>query len=368
MALSQYLNTAPQVVEITIPTGATSATATISAVSSLAAILWCGFTTDNTGATGNSIFPRIELTNSTTVTAYRNTSSATLTVTVRGVVLDPAGSLSATPFVSSVQHGTIDLSGVQTSNTATITTVDLTRSTVIYQGYTMGGGGGNVNSSTCYLDLQDASTVRARRASSGLVTMRVGFSVWEFDASVIQSVQEILITLANANQEDITTVSSVDPANTMLFFGGNNSAGGAIWSSCMHRAQLTAPTQVTTGRIGTGAGTRNIALTLVELVPGIIQKIQTGGTNISTSTPVDQSIATINEQNTAAYLSGQYCALNTLGADNVFCTVKLQDDDTLRIQKTGTVNLSNAGWEVAQFTPPATAYIKGGNILGANIL
>lgn len=75
---------------ITIGTGATSNTATITSVNTAKSVVhFLGFTTTwTTTYRGDRTFPRVALTNATTVTAFRDSSDATFTVTVGYCVVE----------------------------------------------------------------------------------------------------------------------------------------------------------------------------------------------------------------------------------------------------------------------------------------
>ena len=106
-----------QKVAITIASGSTSNTATISSVTTSNAILLFNGNTTTQTTDYSSGTARIELTNGTTVTAYRGASNSD-TVTIYGTVIE-----FNTGYLNSVQSGTVALSTSQTTNTATISTV-----------------------------------------------------------------------------------------------------------------------------------------------------------------------------------------------------------------------------------------------------
>ena len=180
--MTQYVNSV-QHVSITIPTGAVSATATISSVGSLAFLMFNGF---RTNAPSNTLyaFPRIELTNSTTVTVYRNASSGVYSVTVDLSVVDATSNL-----VSSVQRGTISIATSTLSNTATISSVTAANTAITLLGYT------STQASLAYPSLEpllslSGTTLTAQRITSAATSMVVGYQVIEFNSlALAQNVQ-----------------------------------------------------------------------------------------------------------------------------------------------------------------------------------
>ena len=118
---------------ISIGTGQSSNTATITAVDTNNAYVEFGGFGGDVGQLASSGLNKgpvtLYLTNSTTVTAQRDTTGTTDAVTVPYQVIEYYPG-----FLKSVQRGTITLAGVA-SNTATITSVDTAKSYVIFGGW-----------------------------------------------------------------------------------------------------------------------------------------------------------------------------------------------------------------------------------------
>lgn len=109
--------------------GVTSATATVTAVVlANAVLLYNGRSNNNAAATSAAGYPRLTLTNTTTVTATRNTAQAGA-MPVAWVLIEYYPNI-----LKSCQYGTVSL-GAGTSATATITSVDTTKAHVINLGW-----------------------------------------------------------------------------------------------------------------------------------------------------------------------------------------------------------------------------------------
>lgn len=107
-----------------IASAAGSGTATITAVDTAnATVVFLGFSEDTNTDPGN-FFPRVSLTNATTVTATRSATP------VPAVVLSFVVIEWAPGILRSIQTGTIALAAVST--TATITAVDTTKTLLIF--------------------------------------------------------------------------------------------------------------------------------------------------------------------------------------------------------------------------------------------
>lgn len=332
-----------QQVAITIGTGATSNTATISAVdTSKSVIIWNGFNTDHTGSSAAEVFTRIALTNATTVTASRNTSSGSFSVIVRATVVEFTSSM-----VNSVQAGTIAFNTSQTSNTATITSVNTSYATVLWLGAITDYTSNSANTVLSSVQLTNATTVTANRNTAGGTNMTVGYMVVEFQAAVIQSIQPRAVTLATNATSSTDTISSVSTGNTLLLHNGST-AVSANWANAFYYTSLAGSTSVTLARTGTSSTSRTIYYTVLEFVSGVLNSLQRSTTAIS-GTSADTTITGVNTAKTLCNWCGQH-TLNTASQyQNIFATAKLLDATTVRGEKNSTSTSSTASWEAVEF-------------------
>ena len=164
-----------------VTNGATSGTATIAAVDTAQSVcLPLSFTSPNNTANDvKSSFPKIVLTNGTTVTAtIGGLTGSALTVTVNAVVVEYAPGV-----LKSVQTGSIAVASA-TSNTATITSVDTSKSVLIHNMMTSD----DANTGVAFrpdqiqhrLALTNATTITATRGTAGTVTVTVPFTIMEY--------------------------------------------------------------------------------------------------------------------------------------------------------------------------------------------
>lgn len=155
-----------QQLEITIDAGETVEAVTISeVVMANTVLLWGGF---RVPVDTSNTYPRVELTNTTTVTANRGPdTSYNCYITVTVVEFETGG-------IESIQRGTITIEGAAYENTTTILEVDTTKAVVLYLGALSDTAG---NSAICRVTLTDSTTVTAARPATGATTV-VGFEVW----------------------------------------------------------------------------------------------------------------------------------------------------------------------------------------------
>lgn len=357
---------------ITIPTGATSQTYTLSnTLSDLtrATIEWGGYTTTYTGSDGGQFFSSLEITDSTTVTARRGESDATFTVTVYGTVVQYSSLL-----MDRVQRGTVVVANGTTSGTASVTTMGALSSLKTCGFYTTTDTGGmGFNTNFCRLDKQDATTIRARRSTLSVnTTVNNPFVLKEWNSATVESVQAIDITLTGTNTTDTFSLSgngysSVVRERTLIDFSGQTSSLAGFGGSSSVVSLIDNDTIEIKRTTGTSA-TRMFNFDLVQLKSGVIQSIQRGLTTISSSSPATIPITPVD---TARSFFG-WCnqtGLAGIKPDDLFLAQKMKSDGTAEEVYKNTLTTTLVGsWEVYQLFAPATVQINGANILGANIL
>lgn len=275
--------------EITIGTSATSNTATISSVNTgMSAVFFAGFNTTHTGTSIREFWPRVELTNSTTVTAFRDTSSASQTVTLRGTIVEFDAAC-----VNSVQHGTVTISSGNTSGTATISSVTTSLSAVMYLGATMSTTTTSYAVAHARIDLTNATTITANRAGSSTAVLTVGYCVVEFNASAVASIQQRVVTISATSTSTDDTISSVNTGRTLLLYAGVNCNTSTL-ATYYYNLELTGIATVTLRRTGTGSTTRTINYTVVEFAPGVVASLQRGSTVVASVASNDGSITSVD--------------------------------------------------------------------------
>lgn len=239
---------------ITIASGASTNTATISSVDTNNSFaLWLGSTASDAAIAAN-YFSTIRLTDATTVTAERGTTPA-LSVTLGFCVvqLDPS------VFVS-IQRRSITVSDNSLTFTDTISAVDTTKSVVIFNGYSSP----TIGSAGLYrLELTDATTITGSRTVTTTGDRTVQCLVLEFESALVTSKQAGTIAVSGA-VSNTATITSVDTAKAALFFGFA-SANGTTLSSNTGRATLTNATTVTAAR-GVNNGTFTATYQVIEML------------------------------------------------------------------------------------------------------
>ena len=350
---STYLSTATsyiksiQQVSITIGSGATSNTATITSVDTTKAwVIFLGETSTTVSSDNNRYdFCRVELTNATTVTAYRDTSN-TGSVTVNAFIVEATSNL-----VTNIRAGTISLSGASTG-TATISSVVTSRSAVFYLGMTTNATGTTPATAIGGVTLTNSTTVTANAATG--VTGVVGFIVVEFAAAAIQSVQQFANAYTTSNTTDTQTITSVVQNNSMIAWGGGIFNSTSNWEE-PYSIQLTSSTNVNLVRQSGNTSTRTPYYTVIEFASGVLNSaVQRGILTIAAgNTSNTASISSINtSKGFANYVGGPtFSGTGTGGVTDTINSMTLTNATTITLQR-ATSNASRssaAGYEAVEF-------------------
>lgn len=330
--------TSIQAFEITIATGNTTNTATISSVdTSLSWIWWCGEEISG-GTASNTIRARATLTNATTVTATRGASSASDTVTIRGYVLEAKSTL-----IASVQQGTVSIANGASTGTATVSAT--TNGVVFFLHTSSASSSSSAVNFEYTVDLSGTTVTATRNSSTGAMTL--GYVVVDFQSAVIQSIQTRSVTMATSATTVNDTISAVTMANAMIVWNGVFTAISSE-SDYNYRLAMTTTTNVALTRTGTSTTTRTVKYTVLEFVSGVVNSIQRGTTAIASAQSADTSISTVN---TAKSLMAWASFSTTASApSSSFATGKILDSTTVRCQKgVASTVTSTPAWEIVEF-------------------
>ena len=122
-------------------------------------------------------------------------------------------------LIKSIQAGTVAMTNAQTSNTATITTVNTANTVLIYLGSNYNNDAdADASRYDGYLQLTNATTITGTRVTAN-ATLTIAFMVLEFWPGIIKSNQlgTINTGAATSNTE---TITAVRVAKTVVFYLG----------------------------------------------------------------------------------------------------------------------------------------------------
>lgn len=207
-----------QHLQIVVTAGNTSQAQTINAVNmSYSTTLLNGFILSGTPSIDyKSQTPRIEFTNSTTVTAFIDTAGATnLTAYVCVIEFYPAA-------IVSIQRGTTAYIASDSSKVVAISSVTTARSALFWNGFTTNGGAvPSTNSWRCAITSSTQITWNLNTAAN---SGTLSWCVVEFNSAIINSVQQVSVTSTSAATNSNATISSVTTANCLSLWNGMTTA------------------------------------------------------------------------------------------------------------------------------------------------
>lgn len=327
-----YINSI-QYFTITIATGVTSGTATISSVvANNAQIVWGGLNHGDSGATWDGFGIAVTLTNSTTVTATRNTAE-TNTVTVQGCVVEYV----SLTLNSAIQYGSITLGSSVTSNTATISSVTTANAFVAYLGFNSTDSSTNGAVNFANLTLTNSTTVTATR-TTGTNSVTVFFVVVEYAPGIVKSMQPRSVTISGTSGSTNDTITAVSLNNAFTVYGGTLTNSTSSIDS-MTDIQLTASTTVALTRGYSTSISRTINYTVVEFFDGVLKSIQRQKTSMTTGTSGTSTVSSVNTTKAVVYWNGQNINSSTATLRSALVSDSLTNATTI----TGTRGFSATG-------------------------
>ena len=334
--------------DITVSSGSNSSTATINAVNIKCAVCFFnGWRSADTSLASSEDYPRISLTNATTVTAQTAASNPTTSRVVRYTVVE------FKPFaIKSIQQGIIAISGSNTSATATINAVNTARAFVIHQGQNHSVTQNDYNYNQGKVALTNATTVTASKDSGSNPTLTVGYTVVEFNQFIVKGIQQVTVTIAAAASAGDATISTVNDTAALLVYGGWNVHLAATNDPTRApHVRRTSTTNVRATRNTASTSSIEVNCTVIEFETRWVKSRQANQTQIlagASSTPV--SISTINTAKSMISWLGWNCNLNTGGDDGPYTIAQINSATQMSIERGGVPSIiTTQSWEIMEF-------------------
>jgi len=231
----------------TLASGSTSTTQTITSVGSCSIAINLGWTINGSGMSSVQQAMGLELTNSTTLTGYKDQTSNAITVGYMVADLGAAICTSATNY-KKVLSGNTSATWTQTLSP----TVTANNALLIFNGCTAGSGASNFPSWGTYTTLTNGSTVTGTRTTTGSLSQNCLFMVWDIPGSVLNSAAQEGLADTKTNPSVTNTITSVSTTKTVLTDNGIAPAASAVLQTVRQRTTLTNATTVTTQAIAQG--------------------------------------------------------------------------------------------------------------------
>lgn len=267
-------------------------------------------------------------------------------------------------YIKSIQTGSITIATSATSNTATITGVDTTKSVCFLNGWTTPNDAGDFYRQTCIVELTNATTVTAKRgASDASNTSTVYYTIVEFTSDAVSTVQSGEISMGGGVGSNTATITSVGTSNSICITRGSTIVADFGVTASIGDIQLTNATTVTASRAAINS-TCTVAYTVIEFQPTIVQSLQNIDDTTSTTAAAntDETISAVTTANTGVFVRGRLGA-STFFANNSAFRCQLTSTTNVRFTKVGTdSSVRRLRATVIEFKPLIIKTINRGTI------
>lgn len=329
--------TSIQYVSIAIGSGAASNTATISSVdTSLTTLFYNG--KRSVDGNGNAVEARIELTNSTTVTATRASSAPTSTVTVNACIVTWNSSM-----IQSIQRGTFTHANADGTAKAITLGSSFTQANTFVSllGFSHNRSGSAQPACWPKLELDSASTFTSyvRTAPTSGQDLVVSYEVVEFKSGKVTSVQQAESSGTGTGTSFNVTISSVATTDCILVYRGQTYGSDA--ARFLFNWELTGATTVNFARGFSNSTSRDIAITVVE-IPSVFAGVESTAetTGYATSgTSVAKTVTTYDSTKDIVQWCGEQTSTN-LASANILSSVEPTDATTVTFKRGDTSTMS----------------------------
>jgi len=233
-------------------------------------------------------------------------------------------------IISSIQQMDLTIASSSATGTATITSVDTSRTAVFFSYNNAGAvrqtlGNIDIAGTFCRVSLTNATTVTATRGSASAFSKDIVVTVVEYSAAAVDSVQQGTIAMTNGIVTATDTITSVTTSRSVALFNGDTISANVGDGRARTSVSLTNATTVTATR-GTGtasAHTTTSGYVVIEFAAGITDSVQEFEVTISSGTSATATISSVDTSKTATFPGGMTTpqASNDMGHEYCYCAL-----------------------------------------------
>jgi len=272
-------------------------------------------------------------------------------------------------LIESVEEFVISMADVDTTATATISSVTTARSCVFFSFAWIGGqrqtatttGADNV---TIRIDLTNATTVTATREVS-TQAMTITGTVVQFADGKTDSIQQGTVQIVGNATTNTATISSVTTARSAVLFNGGTTTDtqAADVPSAMMTLSLTNATTVTGVKASSLASTADTNFVVIEFAAGVTNNIQEVNITVAnTASSNTATITSVDTSNTVLFPGGWLApASNWVGTNTAFTTV-LTNATTVTMARNGTSGENQQNVTAVEFVSGELNSVQRGTI------
>lgn len=273
-------------------------------------------------------------------------------------------------IISSIQQVEITIADTDTTGTATISTVDTSRTAVFFS-YGNAGGARQADTTTnvdlvcCRVSLTNATTVTATRGSSGEGVAKVLIcTVVEFTDAAVDSVQQGTVTLTDTNTSNTATISSVTTSRSVVLYNGVSVSADVFEGASSTYVALTNATTVTVTRgIGNATShTLTTGYTVIQFASGVVDSVHPFAITVVSAASATATISSVDTTRTVTFAGGMATDNGRVSADEEMCYCALTNATTVTATR---INNSSAryvtiGGTMVQFAEGVIESIQRG--------
>ncbi len=339
-----------QYVSIAVGSLAASATASITTVGSGAYIIWMGQSYSAVVSDATLGFGRIELTNTTTVTATRGSSIGTDTLTVNACIVDG----DTTNLIKSVQSGTMAQTTLQNITTATLSAVTNNNACINHLGTSCTTTGSQQFQAMATKLSLTTTTLTLSRNATGSDAIVTGWQCIEYQgAALAASVQKLSKTWTSGTSVT-QAVTSVTAGNTWVSYAGHtNNTGTTAVNAFQPYGTLTNGTTFTlVTNADPGGGTNIYNFTVVPFVAAVLTStaVQRGTISLSAATSATLTITAVTQAQAQTNFLNNTTNVGTLSFETCFYLCAFTNTTTITVSNTASVT-GIGSVEVIEFNP-----------------
>lgn len=279
-----------------------------------------------------------------------------VTVAVANPVISSYAYSSGCTMTQSVQEFTILIGTSATSNTATITSVDTSRSLIVWGGLSSNATTANPAITSARVTLTNGTTVTAvRNTADATDTVTVSGTVVQFNSCAVSSVEYGTVSIAAASATGTAAISSVTTTNSAVQFLGVSSDGTSVdYGRTGARLNITSSTQVTATRSTTTTANIVVAFAVVQFTSTVLNSNTQENTMSVTGTSDTNTITSVTVGQTWLVYGGQNGAYSASSNGQFFIKTYLTNGTTI----TSTCTTSHAWAVTATVVEFKAAYIQ----------
>lgn len=249
------------------------------------------------------------------------------------------------PAVASIQQVSITITAGSTSNTATISAVDVANSIIIYGGFTVDWSVNaiDMNDTYCGLEITNSTTITATRNDTA-DSVTYNATIVEFNDGWISNKQAGIITISGTSSNTATLSPAFDIARSIVLFCGQTTGTSSEYINTNAASQepfvyISSSTQVTAARSGT-SGSLPVYYMAVEFSAAKVESVQQFEIDLTGTTSNAATISAVDTSNAVLFMSGKQIDENSWA--NVYPKMTLTNSTTV----TATCNTASTATKI----------------------